>query len=184
MTDKRPPRRRPTRQNPTTNSKPIVETKSDDPGARDGTTYRVGHGHPPRHSRFKPGRSGNPKGRPKRSLNLRTLVKKVCEQIIEVREGQQVRRMSTLELFVKTTVNRSLKRDDPKAAASFLMLLRQSGYSAESEEAAADPLSAAHYESIVAEFLAGKKSTVESDNEPARPETDAVAEPPQKKSAE
>ena len=27
--------------------------------------YAVGYGKPPQHSRFKPGRSGNPKGRPK-----------------------------------------------------------------------------------------------------------------------
>jgi hypothetical protein len=33
------------------------------------TSYEVGYGKPPVHSRFKPGRSGNPKGRPKGSQN-------------------------------------------------------------------------------------------------------------------
>ncbi len=34
--------------------------------------YRVGNKRPPRHSQFKPGVSGNPKGRRKGSVNLRS----------------------------------------------------------------------------------------------------------------
>jgi len=34
-------------------------------------SYEVGYGKPPAHSRFKPGRSGNPKGRPKGAKNRR-----------------------------------------------------------------------------------------------------------------
>jgi hypothetical protein len=32
----------------------------------DGRPYRVGYGRPPLESRFKPNKSGNPKGRPRR----------------------------------------------------------------------------------------------------------------------
>ena len=35
--------------------------------------HSVGYGRPPEATRFKPGQSGNPKGRPKGSKNLRTL---------------------------------------------------------------------------------------------------------------
>jgi hypothetical protein len=35
----------------------------------------VGYGQPPVASRFKPGTSGNPKGRPRGAKNLKTLVK-------------------------------------------------------------------------------------------------------------
>ena len=31
----------------------------------DGADYEVGYGKPPKHTRFKKGQSGNPKGRPK-----------------------------------------------------------------------------------------------------------------------
>jgi hypothetical protein len=39
--------------------------------------YSVGYGRPPKHTRFKPGRSGNPKGRPRGSRNLSTEMQKV-----------------------------------------------------------------------------------------------------------
>ena len=42
--------------------------------------YQVGYCRPPLHSRFKPGQSGNPKGRPKQSRNMRTIVKQVSQR--------------------------------------------------------------------------------------------------------
>ena len=37
--------------------------------------YQVGYCRPPLHSRFKPGQSGNPKGRPRQSRNMRTIAR-------------------------------------------------------------------------------------------------------------
>lgn len=41
---------------------PALPTKSD---------YKAGYAKPPHHGRFKPGQSGNPKGRPRGAKNLR-----------------------------------------------------------------------------------------------------------------
>jgi hypothetical protein len=62
---------------------------TDDGHPEDG--YVVGPGHPPLHSRFKAGQSGNPRGRPKGSLNLATIVKNEGNKKIKVKEGGRER---------------------------------------------------------------------------------------------
>lgn len=76
--------------------------------------YEVGHGRPPVASRFKPGQSGNPKGRPKASENLSTLAREKLQAKIPVREGGRERRMSKAEIGVTKMVNRFAETGDPK----------------------------------------------------------------------
>ena len=80
----------------------------------DRTRTQVGYGRPPLHSRFKPGQSGNPKGRAKQSRNLRTIVKQVLNEHMQIREGGRLRRMSAMEAFVRTTTARVPLRETPK----------------------------------------------------------------------
>ena len=49
-----------------------------------GSDHDAGYGKPPRHSRFKKGQSGNPKGRPRGSRNFSTDVKATLEEPIRV----------------------------------------------------------------------------------------------------
>ncbi len=118
----------------------------------DRETYAVGYGRPPLHSRFKPGQSGNPKGRPKQSRNMRSIVKQVLSEDMQIREGGRLRRMPAMEALVRTVLARSFK-GDPKALASLIVLMRQSGLS-ESDENSADLLHGPEYEEIIADFLA------------------------------
>lgn len=84
-----------------------------------GSDYEVGYGKPPLHTRFQPGRSGNPRGRPKGTKNLKTdLMEELGEKIL-VREGEQSRRVSKQRAFVKAVVARTLNGD--VRAASLLM---------------------------------------------------------------
>jgi Family of unknown function (DUF5681) len=115
-------------------------------------TYEVGYGRPPLHSRFKPGQSGNPKGRAKQSRNMRTIVKQVLSEDMQIREAGRFRRMSAMEALVRTILARSFK-GDPRALGSLLVLLRQSNL-VESDETIADPLHAPEYDAIAADFLA------------------------------
>ena len=60
--------------------------------------YVVGPGRPPLHSRFKAGQSGNPRGRPKGSLNLATIVKNEGNKKIKVKEGGRERIVSKIKV--------------------------------------------------------------------------------------
>ena len=55
----------------------------------------VGYGKPPRHSRFKKGQSGNPKGRPRGSRNFSTDVKATLEKPIRVTHHGKSKTVST-----------------------------------------------------------------------------------------
>ena len=49
----------------------------------------VGYGQPPVASRFKPGTSGNPKGRPRGAKNLKTLIREAMIASIPIQEGRK-----------------------------------------------------------------------------------------------
>jgi hypothetical protein len=73
--------------------------------------YEVGYGKPPRHTRFKRGQSGNPRGRPAGSTNLATLVNKALnERVIVADNGERIK-ITKREAIIKQLVNRSAKAD-------------------------------------------------------------------------
>jgi hypothetical protein len=62
--------------------------------------YEVGYGRPPRAHQFKPGKSGNPKGRPKGAKSEASIWQTRLNEKIEVRVGGRVRRITVREAIV------------------------------------------------------------------------------------
>jgi hypothetical protein len=83
---------------------------------------KVGYGRPPAATRFKPGQSGNPKGRPKGSLNLRTDLRSELSEKIQIREGERSLKVSKQRAMLKSLVAKALK-GDPRAANVVLTLV-------------------------------------------------------------
>lgn len=79
----------------------------------------VGYGRPPREHQFKPGRSGNPKGRPKAAKNESTLLREVLNRPVQIRQRGTIRNISTMEAIIRRMVEDAL-RGNPKSA-SFLL---------------------------------------------------------------
>ena len=63
--------------------------------------YAVGNKKPPRHTQFKPSSSGNPDGRPKGSVNLRTRVRQGLRKSIVVTKNGRPTRMQVLDVIAK-----------------------------------------------------------------------------------
>jgi Family of unknown function (DUF5681) len=55
----------------------------------------TGYGNPTIESQFKPGQSGNPRGRPKGILNFATDLKRTLEAPITLNDGGKTKRVST-----------------------------------------------------------------------------------------
>jgi Family of unknown function (DUF5681) len=73
--------------------------------------YEVGYGKPPLHTRFKTGQSGNPRGRPRGSKSLATLVGEALDQKVVVTDGGSRRKISKREAMITQLVNRSAQAD-------------------------------------------------------------------------
>ena len=87
--------------------------------------YEVGYGKPPIEGRFKPGISGNPKGRPKRQPTaVADHIDDVLARPMTFREKGRERVGTRAEVVVKVVIDRALA-GDLLAAQDLLRVLRQ-----------------------------------------------------------
>ena len=84
--------------------------EGDEPG-REPAEEKVGHGRPPVSTRFKPGQSGNPRGRPKGSKSLDQVLRQALNRRVPDtrRGGRHTVRMA--ELIIEGLVFAAAKRD-------------------------------------------------------------------------
>jgi hypothetical protein len=137
-------------------SSKVLRSKRSVESANEGISqhYAVGYGKPPVRSRFRPGVSGNSKGRPKNSKNLKTLIRQAMTATISIQEGASTRRVSKIEGVVLRQLQNALKGDDRSAMAVIKMAM-QMGFleDADTNRVAAADLSATD-EAILQQLLA------------------------------
>jgi hypothetical protein len=73
--------------------------------------YEVGYGKPPRHTRFKKGQSGNPRGRPPGAKNLPTLLSEALNERVIVTDNGGQRSITKRQAIITQLVNRSATAD-------------------------------------------------------------------------
>lgn len=76
----------------------------------------VGYGRPPTAHQFKPGRSGNPNGRPKGAKNESTILREIFQRKIESRSAGRTRKITVLEGILLRITEDSLKGNTKSAA--------------------------------------------------------------------
>ncbi len=113
--------------------------------------YKVGFGRPPEHSRFKPGQSGNPRGRARGASNFLTDVTKELNEQIRVREGDRERSMTKQRALVKAMVAKALK-GDVRSAALLIALMSKEAERRSGEAGEAPPIGPDD-EAIIEAFL-------------------------------
>jgi hypothetical protein len=79
-----------------------IVAKSDD------SDYSVGYGKPPRQTQFKPGQSGNPKGRPKKATTFRDEIERELRSTIVVVEDGKRRRITKCSAIAKRHMHQAM----------------------------------------------------------------------------
>ena len=132
--------------------------------SQENADYEVGYGRPPRHSQFKPGHSGNPRGRLRGQVNFKTALKEALGQKVTIHEGDRSRKISKLAAIIQVTFNKALK-GDPRALVAFLQFVRAAGLIEEQTELPTSGTVRANDEALIEAFL---KRQLESATRPIR----------------
>jgi len=111
---------------------------------------KTGYKQPPNDHQFKPGRSGNPRGRPKGSRNLRTDLAEMMTKPIAIRENGKVKRISRQEAMLLGLYEKAV-HGDVKAAKNIMDMIVKLNLASSSDKAV--EISDEIDKTIIADFL-------------------------------
>ena len=73
--------------------------------------YQVGYGNPPKDTMFARGRSGNPKGRPKGSKSVASILHAVTRELIHVTENGKRKNVTKMEALLRQLMTKAMSGD-------------------------------------------------------------------------
>ena len=135
---------------------------------RPGDPYEVGFGKPPKRTRFKKGRSGNPKGRPRKKPDLYSELAKVLRENVTITVDGQQERVTVQQALLRRLRDQALRGEiwAQKLTQKVVGALPESG----SERAPVDMQAiGAKFDRIMAE---SSQKEAEAGPDPVEPEND------------
>jgi hypothetical protein len=123
-------------------------------------SFEIGYGKPPRASRFQKDASGNPKGRPKGSRNLVSVVLRESQKKVAINDSRGRRQVTKLEAALMQLANKSAQ-GDLRATREFIPLVEKSE---ESTAAGVGPLAFAELDQKMLESLQRRLSGSQSES--------------------
>ena len=114
--------------------------------------YDIGYCKPPKKTQFKPGTSGNKKGRPRGSKNTLKLLEEELSKKIVVKEGGKIIRLSKRESIIKQAVNKAIQ-GDKKSIETIIKLMFEVDANKERLEKVISTLKL-HDQKIISNFMA------------------------------
>src|SRR6478752_5394166 len=77
--------------------------------------YAVGYGKPPKATQFKPGKSGNPNGRPKGQPTTQQLLLDEAAKLVKIKAGEEIVHLSKHRAIIRKLYNMALEGNFPAA---------------------------------------------------------------------
>ncbi|MGA2792872.1 MAG: DUF5681 domain-containing protein [Roseiarcus sp.] len=110
------------------------------PAAGAASPHAVGDKHPPKHSQFKPGVSGNPRGRRRGSTSFRDGLAKEFGERVKIQENGRTKVVSKKEAMIKRFVAKALAGDERVFARllPFIVALEGAGEANDAANALSD----------------------------------------------
>lgn len=90
--------------------------------------YEVGFGRPPLHSRFPPGKSGNPRGRKPGARGLRSELREELSERVTVTQDGRTRRLSKRRVILKALAAKAAKGDVRAADRLISLIIQMEGF--------------------------------------------------------